>query len=68
MTTSGTEKHFKKLEQDKLSNYLKLMHQGLRLNKIKVKLGINKKTAFDWRYKVTNSLEGMSDEESTGIS
>ena len=54
-------------KKDKLANYLKLMRQGLSLDKIKVELGINKKTAFDWRHKITNSLKGMSDEEFTGI-
>ena len=54
-------------KKDKLVNYVKLMRQGLSLDKIKSELGINKKTAFDWRHKITNSLKGMSDEEFTGI-
>ncbi len=54
-------------KKDKLADYLKLMQQGLSLEKIRVKLGINKKTAFDWRHKITHSLKGMSESEFTGI-
>jgi len=40
-----------------VTGYLKLMEQELSLDKIKVSLGINKKTAFDWRHKILSGLE-----------
>ena len=54
-------------KKDKLADYLKLMREGLSLDKIRDKLGINKKTAFDWRHKIAHSLEGVSEHEFTGI-
>ncbi len=54
-------------KKDKLADYLKLMQEGLSLEKIRKKLNINKKTAFDWRHKITHSLKGMSEAEFTGI-
>lgn len=54
-------------KKDKLADYLKLMQEGLSLEKIKDKLSINKKTAFDWRHKITHSLRGVSEGEFTGI-
>ncbi len=44
-------------KKDLLPDYLNLMEQELSLDKIKVKLGINKKTAFDWRHKILSGLE-----------
>jgi len=46
-------------KKELVSDYLKLMGQELSLDKIKVSLGINKKTAFDWRHKVLSSLENI---------
>lgn len=43
-------------KKDLISEYLRLMEQELSLDKIKDKVGINKKTAFDWRHKVLSSL------------
>ncbi len=37
--------------------YLELMKREKSLDNIKETLGINKKTAFDWRYKVLTSIE-----------
>lgn len=45
--------HKKELVRD----YIRLMEQGLSLDKIKDRLGINKKTAFDWRHKILSGLE-----------
>jgi transposase-like protein len=42
--------------KDKLDDYLVLMLEEQSLDKIKVALSINKKTAFDWRHKVLASL------------
>ena len=44
-------------KKHKLADFLKLMQQGLSLDKIKKKLWINKKTAFDWRHKITQSIK-----------
>jgi transposase-like protein len=54
-------------KKEKLADYLKLMQQGLSLDKIRLKLGINKKTAFDWRHKVTIALEQSETEKFLGI-
>ncbi len=37
--------------------YLKLMGEEKSLDKIKIELGINKKTAFDWRHKILSGIE-----------
>jgi len=44
-------------KKDLVGKYLKLMEQELSLDKIKVQLGINKKTAFDWRHKILSGLQ-----------
>lgn len=54
-------------KKDKLANYLKLMQQGLSLDKIVVKLRINKKTAFDWRHKITISIKELDSDKFLGI-
>jgi transposase-like protein len=46
-------------KKELITDYLKLMEQELSLDKIKVSLGINKKTAFDWRHKVLSGLENI---------
>jgi transposase-like protein len=38
-------------------NYIELMNQEKSLDKIKVILCINKKTAFDWRHKILSGIE-----------
>ncbi len=43
--------------KDKIDAYLKLMLEEKSLDKIKEGLGINKKTAFDWRHKILSSIE-----------
>ncbi len=55
--------HKKELVED----YLKLMEQELSLDKIKNNLGINKKTAFDWRHKILSSLENVDKGSFKGI-
>ena len=54
--------------KEKIPGYLRLMRQGLSLEKIKKKLGINKKTAFDWRQKINISLRDTDQEMLKGIS
>ncbi|WP_121966176.1 IS1595 family transposase [Myroides sp. N17-2] len=46
--------------KDKITNYLELMVEEKSLDKIKVSLAINKKTAFDWRHKILASLSDQS--------
>jgi len=43
-------------KKELVGEYLKLMEQELSLDKIKSILGINKKTAFDWRHKILSGL------------
>ncbi len=47
--------------------YLKLMTQGLSLEKTRKALNINKKTAFDWRHKITASLDNIEKSDFIGI-
>jgi transposase-like protein len=47
--------------------YLELMLEGKSLDKISSKLGINKKTAFDWRHKILSSLGQDKGNEMRGI-
>ena len=54
-------------KKEKLADYLKLMQQGLSLDRIKKKLNINKKTAFDWRHKITQSIKDAGEEMFLGI-
>jgi transposase-like protein len=54
-------------KKDLLGDYLKLMEQELSLDKIKERLKINKKTAFDWRHKVLSGLDNVDMGEFTGI-
>lgn len=44
-------------KKDLTVGYLKLMDEEKSLDKIKVELGINKKTAFDWRHKILSGTE-----------
>lgn len=55
--------HKKELAND----YLELMHQSKSLDKIKVALNINKKTAFDWRHKILSSFENIEKDDFNGI-
>lgn len=50
-----------------VSGYIKLMEQELSLDKIKVRLGINKKTAFDWRHKILSGLQQQDKTPFEGI-
>lgn len=54
-------------KKEKLAEYLKLMQQGLSLEKIKRKLKINKKTAFDWRHKITIAIKDVGGDMFLGI-
>lgn len=47
--------------------YVKLMGEEKSLDKIKVELGINKKTAFDWRHKILSSIENSGKGSFQGI-
>jgi Transposase and inactivated derivatives len=47
--------------------YIELMIEGKSLDKISAKLGINKKTAFDWRHKILSSLPQDKGNELKGI-
>ncbi len=42
--------------KNKLDEYLQLMVEEKSLDKIKARLLINKKTAFDWRHKILSSI------------
>ena len=53
--------------KDKIDHYLVLMLQEKSLDKIKVALSINKKTAFDWRHKILASLSETDKDDFTGI-
>ena len=53
--------------KDKIDDYLVLMLQEKSLDKIKVALSINKKTAFDWRHKILASLSENDKDDFTGI-
>lgn len=54
-------------KKDLVSNYLKLMEEELSLDKIKERLGINKKTAFDWRHKILSGLDNSDKGDFKGI-
>jgi len=47
--------------------YLELMIEKKSLDKISIILGINKKTAFDWRHKILSSLDQGRGNEMSGI-
>ena len=53
--------------KEKLDDYLGLMVQEKSLDKIKVALSINKKTAFDWRHKILASLSDIDKDDFSGI-
>lgn len=50
-----------------VSDYIALMIEGASLDKISRQMGINKKTAFDWRHKILSSLRQDSGNEMEGI-
>ena len=54
-------------KKELVADYLKLMGQELSLDKIKDGLGINKKTAFDWRHKILSGLENNDKGSFKGI-
>jgi transposase-like protein len=54
-------------KKNKIDAYLGLMLEEKSLDKIKVELGINKKTAFDWRHKILSSLEDIDKDTFSGI-
>ncbi len=53
--------------KDKIVDYLKLMVEEKSLDKIVSILGINKKTAFDWRHKILSSVDADDGEPFIGI-
>lgn len=50
-------------KKEKIADYLKLMIEEKSLDKIVLELGINKKTAFDWRHKILASLSNKDDDD-----
>jgi len=48
-------------------DYIRLMNAEKSLDKIKDELGINKKTAFDWRHKILSGLENSNKGTFQGI-
>ena len=50
-----------------VAKYLELMIEGKSLDKISSIMGINKKTAFDWRHKILSSLRQDRGDEMDGI-
>jgi len=54
-------------KKELLYPYINLMNQGLSLEKIRIELDINKKTAFDWRHKITSSLNKIEESSFNGI-
>lgn len=53
--------------KDLVEDYLKLMENELRLDKIENHLNINKKTDFDWRHKTRSACEQQSSNPFNGI-
>jgi len=53
--------------RDKVGAYLDLMMEEKSLDRISAALGINKKTAFDWRHKILASLGEGGEDDFTGI-
>ena len=53
--------------KDRIDDYMVLMVEEKSLDKIKVELKINKKTAFDWRHKILSSLEETEKDSFNGI-
>jgi len=53
--------------KDKIEDYFRLMIDETSLDKIKVALEINKKTAFDWRHKILASLSEVDKDDFVGI-
>jgi transposase-like protein len=53
--------------KDLTGDYIKLMSEEKSLDKIKVELGINKKTAFDWRHKILSGIENTGKGSFQGI-
>jgi transposase-like protein len=47
--------------------YMELMIKHYSLDKTRKKLGINKKTAFDWRHKILSAIEQNTGDEFTGV-
>lgn len=54
-------------KKELVNDYLEMMNEGKSLDKIKAKLHIHKKTAFDWRHKILSSLEDAQKANFNGI-
>lgn len=54
-------------KKSRVSEYIELMMAGKSLDKISAQMGINKKTAFDWRHKILSSLTHDEGKEMEGI-
>ena len=54
-------------KKEQVVAYIELMIEGKSLDKISATLGINKKTAFDWRHKILSSLTQDNGDAMNGI-
>jgi len=54
-------------KKNKIDAYMGLMLEEKSLDKIREELGINKKTAFDWRHKILSSFENIDKGTFSGI-
>ena len=54
-------------KKELVNDYLELMYQEKSLDKIKIDLSINKKTAFNWRHKILSSFEDVEKKDFNGI-
>lgn len=54
-------------KKELVNEYIELMYQEKSLDKIKIALNINKKTAFDWRHKILSSFEDVEKNDFNGI-
>lgn len=54
-------------KKELLIPYIKLMRKGLSLDNIVKELGINKKTALDWRHKISASVSNLEQKAFEGI-
>jgi transposase-like protein len=50
-----------------IGGYVRLMNEEKSLDRIKIELGINKKTAFDWRHKILSGIENSGKGPFQGI-
>lgn len=54
-------------KKSQVTEYIDLMIEGKSLDKISAQMGINKKTALDWRHKILSALEQDSGDKMEGV-